>query len=392
VKGSPVHIKSTRSVQFSRREFLGSSVCAAAVGFNVLTTSAGAAAAPHPGPNAGRLVVDGLDASAVNEEFLNLMRRGGVHCRHVTKLGYDSYPELYGFMDAHADEVVIARSVREIRQAHEQGKLSFIIGAQAAGGYSSNDLDRIMMRGVLGNMDLLASALENFKGLGMRTQGICYNGTNVFGGGCLSPTVPLTRPGRRLVEEIHKHRILLDVGGHTGERTSLDAIEMSSGVPIVATHTNMATMNNNIRCISDRLAEAIARTGGVIGLTAISDFHVRNPESAKRDGKRSPRAKLERHLQEYDYLKKLVGVDHIGLGPDFIWGLGDTVPLDPKTSDIFPPEYLSEGIAEAIDGFANISELPNLIRGLEQRGWSQPELDKVLGENWLRVYQQAWGA
>jgi membrane dipeptidase len=303
-----------------------------------------------------------------------------------------TYPDVYGFVDAHASEVVLAKTVRDIRQAHADGKLSLIIGAQAAGGYSSNGLDEIMRRAPLGNMDLLADALQNHKALGLKTQGICYNGLNVFGSGCLNHTVGLSRPGRRLVEEIHKHQIILDVGGHTGERTSLDALEMSSGVPVVCTHTNMARLNNNIRCISDRLAEAIARTGGVIGLTAVSDFMVRNPESAKRDGKTSPRAKLNTMLDQYDYVRKLVGIDHVALGPDFMWGKGDAIPIHPVTSDLFPPEALGEGINLPIDGFANISELPSLIRGLQERGWTEVELDKVLGENWLRVYLQVWGA
>jgi membrane dipeptidase len=181
------------------------------------------------------------------------------------------------------------------------------------------------------------------------------------------------------------------VGGHTGEQTSLDAIAISGGVPVVCTHTNAVALNPNPRASSDRLAEAIARTGGVIGITAISDFQVRHAGNAAAHGEQSPQATLDVHLDQYDYFKRLVGVDHVGLGPDFIWGWGDDFVHDASNSITFPPEALSKRPLTT-RGFEDISKLPNLVRGLRQRGWSEPDLDKVLGANWLRVYERVWGA
>ena len=154
----------------------------------------------------------------------------------------------------------------------------------------------------------------------------------------------------------------------------------------------MAALNDNIRAISDRLAEAIAGTGGVIGLTALSDFHVRNAESYKEHGRVSPQATLDMHLDQYDYLRDLVGINHVGLGPDFVWGNEPPYHHVAEISLTFPPEASSLGPIRMVKDFENISQLPNLIRGLEGRGWSQEELDKVLGGNWLRVYEQVWGA
>jgi membrane dipeptidase len=228
--------------------------------------------------------------------------------------------------------------------------------------------------------------------LGLRIHGICYNVANIFGGGCVDPRVPLTRAGRWLVEQIHAKRILLDVGGHTGEQTSLDALAISSGVPVVCTHTNAAALVPNLRATSDRVLEAIARTGGVVGVTAISDFQTRHAGNYRAHGKTSPQASLETHLDQYDYLKKLIGVDHIGLGPDFVWGWGETFNMQADQSITFPPEALSDGPAVTVKDFEDISKLPNLIRGLRSRGWSDAELARVLGGNWIRVYQRVWGA
>ncbi len=201
--------------------------------------------------------------------------------------------------------------------------------------------------------------------------------------------MPLTRAGRRLVEEVHRHRILLDVGGHTGERTSFDAIDLSAGVPVIASHTDFAALNPNIRCISDRLAERIARSGGVIGLTAVSDFIMRNAAAAARDGATSPLAPLGVLLDHYDYGRRLVGADHLALGPDFLWGQAP-VAVDPADAATFTPDSLSAGPVRTVAGFEDISKLPALIAGLRTRGWTQGELDLVLGENWLRVYP-VWG-
>ena len=192
-----------------------------------------------------------------------------------------------------------------------------------------------------------------------------------------------------LVEEVHRHRILLDVGGHTGERTSFDALEMSSGVPIVCTHTNFAGLNPNMRAISDRMAEAIARTGGVIGITAVSAFHVHNAETQDRE--RDRQATLDEHLDQYDYAKRLLGAEHVGLGPDFIWGWGPSMPMDPEDSAAFPPWSMAPGLQSTVEGFEDTSKVPNLIAGLEARGWTEEELDLLLGGNWLRVYEQVWG-
>ncbi len=382
-------IKTRKKV--TRRLFLESAAGMAAAGFlgvrGLRPAPAGAQSRP------GRLVVDGLDTSIINDEYLALIREGGVHCVHKSVGGLDTFAALGEFVDARPDAVVIARTVADIRQAHREGKISFVLGSQAAGGaINGNGLDLLMARENLGSLRLLGEGLDTYHARGLRVQGICYNTYNIFGSGCLDHTVGLTRAGRRLVEEIHRHNIVLDVGGHTGERTSLDAIGMSGGEIAVCTHTNFAALNNNMRCISDRLAEAIAATGGVIGLTTMSDFLVRNPETAKTHGPRSPRAKLDLLLDHYDHGKRLVGAEHMALGPDFIWGWAESMPMDPEDSVAFPPDSKDKGVGQTVEGYADVSEVPNLTEGLRDRGWTESELDKMLGENWLRVFEGVWGS
>jgi membrane dipeptidase len=345
------------------------------------------------GAASARLIVDGLDVSQLNEKFLDLVRQGGVDCVHKTVGGIagagtldNSFGAVYEFADRHTDRMAIATSVRDIRQARQNGKIAFVLGWQDA-----NILDGPLRESRV--FTTMSESLGAYSHLGLRIIGICFNNSNLFGGGCLEQREPLTQAGRRLVEEVHKRNLLLDVGGHTGEQTSLDAIALSNGVPIVSTHTNAAAINSNMRCISDRLAEAIANTGGVIGVNALSDFHNRNSKTALTQGDQSPQVTLDVHLDQYDYFKKLVGVEHIGLGPDFTWGTKFEAEGEPpaEVSLNWPYGESSRGQLLFAKGYENISRLPNVINGLKGRGWLDADLDKVLGGNWLRVYERVWG-
>jgi membrane dipeptidase len=167
-------------------------------------------------------------------------------------------------------------------------------------------------------------------------------------------------------------------------------VAVSAGVPAIVSHSNFAALNPNARCVSDRLAEAVARSGGVIGLTAVSDFVARNPTTAARDGPTTPTASLDMLLDHFDHGKGLVGAEHLGLGPDLRWGQGE-VEIDPTDTVTFTPEMLSAGRIRDVAGFEDIGRLPALVAGLERRGWTERELDLMLGANWLRVWERVWG-
>ena len=275
-----------------------------------------------------RIVVDGSNSSLINRAFLSQARNGGADCVHKSVHTFLEAGRMWRFVDDNADSAVIATSVAEIVDAKRQGRISFVLGSQ-----HGDELEKLMNKTPMMTRGYLGPALRAFYQLGLRSQGLCYNVTNLFGGGCLEPATPLTREGERLVEQIHTLGMALDVGGHTGERTSLDAIAVSAGVPVICSHTNAAGLVNNARATSDRVMEAIAATGGVIGITAISDFQVRSKDNYVQHGATSPRAELQVMLDQYDYVKKLVGIDHVGMGPDFS-GPRDT-STGPKTPSLF---------------------------------------------------------
>jgi len=325
------------------------------------------------------LVVEGLVAGGPRLSHLELQKKGGVDCG-VTDLPEDplSFARALKFFDEHKKECAIARNVGEIRKAKQDGKIAVVYGWQSAESLGA------AFANPLGTPD---TPLRAYHEIGLRILGIAYNVANFFGGGCLEPQIGLTRAGRRLVEEIHNLRIVLDVGGHTGEQATLDALAISKGVPVISTHTNVAAIADNPRCVSDRVIEGIAKNGGVIGLTAVSDFHARSRKDASVP--RTAQVGVEAYLDQFDYIRKLVGADYVALGPDFVDGL--PVNYEAVNREIIPREMISDGPWLYVKGFENISELPNVTRGLIQRGWSSGDIRKVLGGNWLRVYEAVWG-
>jgi len=325
------------------------------------------------------IVVEGLVAGGLRESHLKGIKAGGVEV-WVGGGPSDmaSYAGVLRFLDRHKDDVVAVKSVADIVAAKRAKKIANVFNWQSAGALG-NDFNN--------TMGGTQTALRAFQEIGLRIVGLCYNVVNEFGGGCIEPQMPLTRAGRRLVEEIHKLNIVLDVGGHTGEQTSLDALAMSRGVPVICTHTNVASIADNPRCTSDRVIDAIAASGGVVGLTAVNDFHIRKRTDAAIA--HSPRVTVEAYLDQFDYIKKRVGVDHVGLGPDFV----DGMPLnyDAVNREVITRDMISDGEWLYVKGFENIAELPNVITGLKRRGWSDADVRKAMGGNWMRVYRAVWG-
>ena len=377
----------------SRRLFVQSAAAICSVGAigGLASASAAAAGTKSKSIAASKLFVSGCDPSPLSTDYLKMLREAGVDCwvwnaesgRSKNALPY--FSEAYEFMDRHAGQLTIAKSVKDVQQAHLENKVAMVLGWQATNPLEDEESNW--------RFKPLKTNLRAYVELGLRICGISYNLSNYFGGGCLDPHIGLSKAGRYVVEELHKHRVLVDIGGHTGEQTSLDALAMSAGVPLVCSHSNAATLADNPRNTSNRVLEGIARSGGVVGLCAVSDFVTRGREDAKI--LQWPQATLDDWLQHFDYLKKLIGVDHMGLGPDFTEG------WRPESGFVNPDEeafYFPAAMISAnqppivyVKGFEKITQIVNLEKALRERGWSDTEIQKVFGDNWLRVYEQVWG-
>ncbi|HKE36242.1 MAG TPA: membrane dipeptidase [Candidatus Baltobacteraceae bacterium] len=367
-----------------RRSFLNTTVAtaalAAAASRDAALASESTAAVPRP------FLVDGSDVSALSPEYLDLLRKGGVQVMMWNSPGTLLDVSLaLEFLEKHADRAALAKTVEEIDAVVRSGRLAVLFGFQ----------DGLAFTEGAGNdwrdVNPPQTTLRAFYDLGLRAVNLTYNIANQFGGGCLDPSVPLSRAGKYMITTMQEMGILVDCGGHLGERSSLDVIAMARR-PVICSHSNCKALNDNPRCTSDRVIEGIAKTGGVFGINAVDAFMTWGWKDAHKDLTRDIPAQetVARYVDEIDYLMKLVGPDHIGLGPDFTYGL-DSFYVDPANQFEFPPEMTyKQHPVRFVKGFENISQLANVTSELRKRSYSQENIDKILGGNWMRVYRAAW--
>jgi membrane dipeptidase len=218
------------------------------------------------------------------------------------------------------------------------------------------------------------SVVELFYDLGIRQTLIAFNKQNSAGGGCAEKEDGgLTPYGRRLVAEMHRVGMLLDLS-HTGHRTSLDAMAVASR-PVLFSHSNAYALCPSFRNIKDDQIRACAQTGGVVGVSGSSEYL--GDLECSND-------MVFRHI---DHIAEVGGIDHVGLGLDMV----------------FEPKALSAWVRGRPDewpmardpnwpGFryARPEQLPSLTDLMLQRGYTEEQVRKVLGENLLRVCDAVW--
>jgi len=202
-------------------------------------------------------------------------------------------------------------------------------------------------------------AFDEWYGLGVRSASLTWNHANEFAGGVATPEQGLSERGRALVRKFAELNVLLDLA-HASEQTWRDVL--AEEVPFSVTHACCRAVHDHQRNLADWQLEALAERGGVLGVMAVR-FAV-GPESPT----------ISRLIDHIDQAVAVMGVEHVGIGADFI--------------------KLEAPGAESpwIDGFAGPAEYPALVAGLRERGYDGEHLDAILGGNWLRILRETLAA
>ena len=321
------------------------------------------------------MLIDALQCGAFDRGVLERLVAGRYTCVTPT-LGFwegalESLDAIANWRDMERDNADLVRIVRkadDIRACKADGKVGILLGFQ-----NSNLLeDRIRY-------------VEFYADLGVRVIQLTYNNQNELGGSCYEDEDSgLSRFGREVVREMARWGIVVDCS-HTGDRTTLHAIEHSPK-PIAVTHANPASLFAHKRNRSDEVLKALAQTGGVIGCAAYRNI---TPEWACASAK----GFAEMIARTVD----IVGVDHVGLGTDFSYssddvfrdwmrkgrwtrsvqyGAGSAV----NPGEVASPEWLEEP-----------EQLGDLAPALRDVGFSVGEVGKIMGGNWLRLYETVFG-
>jgi membrane dipeptidase len=280
----------------------------------------------------------------------------------------------------HPDDVILATTAGEILEAKAAGKIAILMGVE--GGHM---------------IDSSLEVLRSFFRLGVRYMTLTHSADTSWAGSSGSKlNKGLDDFGRQVVREMNRLGMMVDVS-HVSDQTFHDTLETTSA-PLIASHSSCRALASHPRNMTDEMLKALAQNGGVVHINYYNSFldddHRARAAALKELEKRrreiektlaadpkqreaelrklnqeqiaaAGRLPLSRLIDHFEHAAKVAGVDHVGLGSDFD-GVNDQLP----------------------EGMEDISKIPNLVEGLKERGFSEPDVEKVLGGNTLRVMRE----
>ena len=281
-------------------------------------------------------------------------------------------------------KLVLVHTPSQLEKAVREGKIAGLMGVE--GGHMIEDnltyLDSLYQRGARymtltwnNSTSWASSAADESKGqLPFGSKG-------------------LTDFGKQVVQQMNRLGMMVDIS-HVGEQTFRDVIN-TTNKPIIASHSSVYNLCPHPRNLKDEQIRAIGKNGGVIFINFYSGFidsnYMRRKESFMRDHKQETdslvklkkpmyeiedalfkkypaeagllRPTLAQLIDHFDYIIKMIGVDHVGFGSDF------------------------DGIESAPQGLDGVEDFPKITEALLQRGYSKKDIEKILGGNFLRVFK-----
>jgi membrane dipeptidase len=267
-----------------------------------------------------------------------------------------------GFIAGNDDKLMRIDSAGDFARVKGSGKVGVLLGLQNAQHFRRPD------------------DVNFFHGLGQRVAQLTYNSRNLIGNGSTERRDEgLSDFGVAIVERMNKVGMAVDVS-HCGDRTTLDAFEVSKK-PVLITHSNVrALANGHPRDKSDEAIRAVGKAGSVMGITGVRMF-VRDREPTT----------VEHVLDHFDYVAKLIGIEHLGVGSDIDLDGYDDMP--PELNKQLRAGYKgSYGFREKIDveGLDHPKRMFDLAEGLIRRKYSDANIEGVLGGNFRRVLTEIW--
>ena len=267
-----------------------------------------------------------------------------------------------GFIANHDQDFMRIDSSDDFAQVKKSGKLGVLLGLQNSDQFRKPD------------------DVNFFRGLGQRVSQLTYNSRNFIGNGSTERTDEgISDFGAAIIERMNKVGMAVDVS-HCGDKTTLDAFDISKK-PVLITHSNVrALVNGHPRCKTDEAIKKVGKAGSVMGITGVRMF-------VKADEPTT----IEDALNHFDYVRNLIGAEHLGVGSDIdLYGY-DAMPaeLNKKLRAGYKGSY---GFREKIDieGLNHPKRMFDLTEGLIRRKYSDADIQGILGGNFARVLKQIW--
>jgi membrane dipeptidase len=269
-------------------------------------------------------------------------RKGGAACRALNLM--DS---VYRAVENYPDKLLMAFSVNDIRKAKKVGKIAVLIGLE--GGHAIEDS---------------LSTLRLFYRLGVRYMTLTHNNTNNWADSSTGEKIfnGLSTFGKEVVREMNRIGMIVDVS-HVSDSTMNDVLDISSS-PVIASHSCCWHFSDHPRNIKDDLLKRIKKNGGVVMVNFHSPFLSQRHWDETQRGVNRAYVPFTHIVDHIEYIVKIAGVDHVGLGSDFDGGV--SLPL----------------------GMKGVEDLPLLTYELLLRGFNEKDIKKILGSNFLKVFSE----
>jgi membrane dipeptidase len=283
----------------------------------------------------------------------------------------------------HPETWELATTADDVRQASADGKIAALMGLE--GGYA---------------IDEKIENVQRYYDMGVRYMSPAWSVSTSWAGSsgdAVGETRGLNDFGKQVVREMNRLGMMVDVS-HVSDKTFWDIVNTSTK-PVIATHSACRAITNVPRNLTDDMIVALAKTGGVVNVIFYPE-HIEPGWSEKKKKvdaeisslvqkasdeepggvaqkklardrvraeeylKRLPPVSVSRIVDHIDHIVKLVGIDHVGIGSDF------------------------DGVQAVPSDMKSVADLPNLTRELLKRGYSESDIDKILGGNMLRVMEE----
>ena len=267
----------------------------------------------------------------------------------------------------------MARTAADVERNFKAGKISCLIGIE--GGHAiENSLGALRAFAQLGVRYMTLTHWETIDWADAATDSAKHNGLTTF--------------GEAVVREMNRVGMLVDLS-HVSDATMMDALRVSRA-PVIFSHSSARALDNHVRNVPDSILTLLAKNGGVVMTNFAPDYvseslRVYDDSLQKRTARlraagldsvavrdsvnawqaAGPKATLAQVADHVEYLRKVAGVDHVGIGSDF------------------------DGISSVPVGLQDVSKFPDLIAELLRRGWTEVDVKKVAGLNTLRVLREA---
>jgi len=309
-------------------------------------------------------------AEPLSEQDAAMFRICGITAFHnsVGVGGPNAYDEALQFISAwsgfagrNSDVFSLVGIAADLDHAKAKHKIAVIMGLQNAEQFRE------------------AKDVKDFYQLGLRCAQLTYNSQNYIGSGSTDRIDGgISDFGVEIIKAMNEVGMLIDVS-HSGDRTTLDAIELSPR-PIAFTHSNCRALNNHPRLKTDEAIQKLARKGGVMGITGVRNF-VKDREPTT----------VEDVVDHIDHVVKLVGIEHVGIGTDSdLMGYDHMQPDQyAKLKAAYKASYAFRDKIDT-DGFNHPRKIYDLTDALLRRGYSDSNIQAVLGGNFRRLLGESW--